>query len=38
MEVRCEKCNKLLFVVIKKGQSVIEVKCPRCKTMNVKEA
>ena len=31
-EVRCNKCNKLLAKV--SSGSRVEVKCPRCKTIN----
>lgn len=32
-EIRCKHCNKLLA----KGEIInIEIKCPRCKTMNVR--
>jgi phage FluMu protein Com len=29
MEVRCKKCNRLLFKVKKPG-CVVDVKCPKC--------
>jgi len=32
-EVRCLTCNKLLGKI--KGEAEIEIKCPRCGTVNV---
>ena len=29
-EVRCEKCDKLLG----KAKGIVEIKCPRCNTIN----
>lgn len=29
-EVRCKKCNKLLFKGVLKKDSEVEIKCPRC--------
>ena len=31
-EVRCTNCGKLLAIV--RDSSTVEMKCPRCKTMN----
>lgn len=35
-EVRCIKCGKLLCKIEKEHESLgkIEIKCPRCKTIN----
>ena len=30
MQYRCKNCNKLLA----KGEGQLEIKCPRCKTVN----
>lgn len=32
LDLRCTNCNKLLARTDNKGQ--VEVKCPRCKTLN----
>lgn len=29
-EVRCQRCNKLLA----RAEGTVEIKCPRCSTMN----
>ena len=34
LEVRCERCNKLLFKADMEGTSYIEIICSRCKEMN----
>lgn len=31
MQHRCIRCNKLLFI----GTGMGEIKCPRCKTLNI---
>lgn len=33
-EFRCSKCNKLLAKT--DGNGVVEILCPRCKTLNAK--
>jgi phage FluMu protein Com len=37
VEVRCEKCHKLLFCLVSfgKAQAVVEVKCTRCEHKNI---
>lgn len=32
-EFRCQQCNRLLAKV--EGEATVEIKCPRCKTMNL---
>jgi len=34
-EIRCNFCNKLLMKVEEKGETIIEIKCPRCKKIVV---
>jgi len=34
-EIRCRSCNRLLA---KAKYQQIEIKCPRCKTLNIKKA
>lgn len=31
-DIRCKKCNKLLFKITKIFKGNIEVKCPKCKS------
>lgn len=33
--VECKKCYKLLGIVRKNGDAVIEIKCGKCKLINV---
>lgn len=32
--VRCGNCGRLLCKVIKPGQTELEIKCSKCKTLN----
>ncbi len=32
-DFRCSQCNRLLAKI--EGESRVEIKCPRCKTMNL---
>jgi phage FluMu protein Com len=34
IDVRCSSCNKLLARAVEIG--VLEIKCPRCKTLNLR--
>lgn len=36
-EIRCEKCNKLLLAISEDLKGKIEVKCTRCKSIEVIE-
>jgi LSD1 subclass zinc finger protein len=33
VDFRCEQCNRLLAKI--EGSARVEIKCPRCKAMNV---
>lgn len=33
-DIRCKKCDKLLFKTSSKFKGNIEVKCPKCKSIN----
>lgn len=32
-DFRCKQCNRLLAKIL--GEARVEIKCPRCKTMNL---